>query len=292
MRFKQRHGAYDARRVRVRRDRPTALTWALALAVTMLAVYALTLDVSLPRVVESVSAAPRVTREIRFSEIRAWLVSMAECATPEEARLTASGLTARGAAGYVAEAEGVWQVFGALYEKEKDARRIAERLKKSEGIEAGALSLSAPPVRLRITASEAQIEAISGADVLLGEQLWQLGDMALQLDRGELKPDGARTLTALACRQAREAAGRLEALSGAGENRLCDCLREQLEELAGQLETVSDGDQSPAALSGMLRCAQIDAFMNLRAGRMELTGQVSLNSESSRSAAWRAQVWR
>ena len=36
------------KRVRVRRDRPSALSWALALAVTMLAVYLITLSAPRP----------------------------------------------------------------------------------------------------------------------------------------------------------------------------------------------------------------------------------------------------
>ena len=39
-------GGVAMTKVRVRRDRPTALSWAVALAVTMLAVYLITLSVA------------------------------------------------------------------------------------------------------------------------------------------------------------------------------------------------------------------------------------------------------
>ena len=45
----------------VRRDRPTALAVSIALMVTMLVVYVLTLEAARPDAVERVSAAPRCT---------------------------------------------------------------------------------------------------------------------------------------------------------------------------------------------------------------------------------------
>ena len=260
-------------RVRVRRDRPTALAWALALAVTMLVVYLATLHAAGPDVVESVSAAPRITREIAFEALEGWCVSMAACDSPEEARLMASGYTARGAAGYVAQAEGAWHVLGAVYAAERDARRIAERLAADEGIPARTLRLRAEGLRLRITAPQRQIDAIAGADALLRAQTDQLGQIALQLDRGELRPDGARTLCALAASEAAEAQKALDAIPGAAENRLCAALIQRLDALAGQMDAVARGAEGDSAvLSGMVRCAQIDAFLGQR-GMLVSLGQ-------------------
>ncbi|MBQ3268507.1 MAG: hypothetical protein IJH09_01170, partial [Clostridia bacterium] len=123
-------------RVRVRRDRPTPLAWAVALCVTMLAVYVLTLDVGGPDVVESMAAAPRVTREIAFDALEGWCVRMARCDTDQEARLRASATVSRGAAGYVTRLDDGWAVLGAVYESAKDARRIAARLADAAAIRA------------------------------------------------------------------------------------------------------------------------------------------------------------
>ena len=46
--------------MRVRRERPSAVSWGIALVITMLIVYILTLDAGRMVVVESVSAAPRI----------------------------------------------------------------------------------------------------------------------------------------------------------------------------------------------------------------------------------------
>ena len=90
-------------RVRVRRERPTAVALAIALCVTMLVVYVLTLDLKGPDVVESMAAAPRVTREIDFEPLEGWCVVMATCDSPQQARLMASVWVGRGAAGYVTD---------------------------------------------------------------------------------------------------------------------------------------------------------------------------------------------
>ena len=249
-------------RVRVRRERPTAVAVAIALLVTMLVVYVLTLDLGGPDVVQSVAAAPRVTREIEFEALEGWCVAMARCDSQQEARLQASAYVDRGAAGVVAELDGAWRVLGAVYDSEKEAARIAKRLKDDEGIPAEVTPVRAEALTLRITAPEAQIDAIAGADALLRSQTGQLGQVALQLDRGDILPDAARALCALAATEAADAAKGLSAIPGAGENGLCAGLIGRLEDLSEMLSTISANKAATGAgLSGMLRCAQIENFL-------------------------------
>ena len=249
-------------RVRVRRERPTALAVAVALCVTMLVVYVLTLDAKGPDVVQSMAAAPRVTREITLEPLSGWCVSMARCNSQQEARLQASAWVGRGAAGCVRELDGEWRVLGALYDSRKEAERISKRLTDDEGIPAEAVPLEAKGIKLRVTAPQAQIEAVAGADALLRTQTRQLGSVALQLDKGEINADAARALCALAATEARETAGALAAIPGAGENVLCAGLMERLTELAQMQDTVAESALGDAtALSGMLRCAQIESFL-------------------------------
>ena len=253
-------------RVRVRRERPTALALAVALCVTMLVVYVLTLNVGGPDVVESMAAAPRVTREICFEALDGWCVTMGERDTQEEARLLAAGYVSRGAAGYVAELDGKWTVLGALYDGERDARRIAERLREDEGLPAQAVRLGAPELTLRITAPESQIDAVAGADALLRRQTAQLGQMALQLDREEIRAESARALCALAATEAAEAGAALRAVPGAEDNALCKALIDRLSALSELQKAAADSASAGSAtLSGMLRCAQLETFLGQRA---------------------------
>ncbi|MBR2799177.1 MAG: hypothetical protein IKF98_09730 [Clostridia bacterium] len=252
-------------RVRVRRERPTALALAVALCVTMLVVYVLTLDVKRPDAVESMAATPRVTKEIAFDDLSGWAVSMATCESQQAARLQASAWVGRGAAGCVRELDGQWRVLGALYDSRKTAERISQRLTETEGIPAEVIHLEAKGLTLRVTAPVVQIEAVAGADALLRRQGRQLGEVALQLDKGEITPDAARTLCALAATEAAALADSLAAIPGAGENALCAALTGRLRDLAKMQDAVARGDHANAtALSGMLRCAQIEGFMGMR----------------------------
>lgn len=262
----------DLKRVRVRRERPTALAWALALCVTMLVVYVLTLNAGRPDVVESMAPAPRVTREIAFEGLKGWCVQMAACDSDQAARLAASAYSGRGAGGYVTRLEGEWAVLGAVYESEQDAARIARRLSQDEGIPSRVVCLEAEPVKLRITAPEAQIDAIAGADALLRRETRRLGEIALQLDRGELRPEAARTLCGVSAEEAATAARALSAIPGAAENALCAGLIGRLETLSDMEKALSGSGEQGASLSGMVRCAQIENFVGQRGMQEGLSG--------------------
>ncbi len=254
-------------RVQVRRERPTALAVAVALCVTMLIVYVLTLNVKGPDVVESMAAAPRVTRQIEFEPLEGWCVAMARCDSEQEARLQASAWVSRGAAGYVTPWESGWAVLGAVYASERDALRIARRLSEDEGLTAETLHMKAEGMTLRITAPQAQIDAVAAADALLRRQADQLGSVALQLDRGEIGPDAARTLCALAATEGGDAAKAIGAIPGAADNALCAGLYQRLLSLSEMHRTIAESTRAGgASLSGMLRCAQVACFT----GQLEL----------------------
>ena len=251
----------DLKRVRVRRERPTALAWAVALCVTMLVVYVLTLNGGRPDVVESVAAAPRVTRELRFEALTGWCVCMARCDSDQAARLAASAYSGRGAGGCVTPLDGGWAVLGAVYDAERDAARITDRLLREAGVPAEAICLKAEAVKLRVTAPQAQIDAIADADALLRQQAKRLGEIALQLDRGELRPEAARTLCAVAADEAKGAATALAAIPGAPDSALCAGLIERLTALSDMQSALSASGEQGASLSGMIRCAQIESFL-------------------------------
>lgn len=256
-------GVYSQKmRVRVKRERPSLAAWIAALLITMLVVYLLSMDATKPVVVESVSTAQRITREVKLEAQQLYLIVMSKCVSEEEARIMAAGFTSRGAAGYVHEGDDGWYVLGAAYESEREAERVAGSLKKDEAIETEILIISADSVIMRITAPEIQISAIAQADEILRSQSFQLGNIALQLDRGEIKPAAARTLCGVAATEAHDGAVALEGIPGALENELCAALISQLKRLESMLKTVDQTTIIDAAdLSGMLRCAQIDNFI-------------------------------
>ena len=257
-------------RVPVRRERPTVAAWSLALLVTMLMVYVLTLNRAMPEVAQTVSAAPNVTRPLALEPFRVYIVSMGDYDDGGRARVEAAGCASSGAAGFVTEVDGRWHVFGALYGSERDARRAASKLSQA-GSGATVIALEAEGLTLRVTAPERQIDAIAAAEAALRDQLDQLGTLARQLDRGEIEPDGAQTLCAMSATALDDARKALDGMPGASDNVLCAGLIEHIGALYGQLNDIAQsGRASSASLSGMLRLSQIDTFMRLRALRHTL----------------------
>lgn len=260
-------------RVRVRRETPSALAWSIALAVTMLAVYALTWQAAGTRVTAQVSASPRVTRKLELSGMEGWCVTLGAWPDAGRARVEAAAGTGRGSAGRVFEAEGVWQVLGAMYPTRQQASSVAATLREGGQEAAGVLALTVPPVTLRITAPEAQIALIDASDRMLLEQAQQLGNMATRLDRGELQPEAVQTLCALASTEARQLAEQLSRSGGAGAGDLCGMQSAALSALSARLDdAAASAPLGATALSGQLRLAGIDTCIHLSQMRDTLLG--------------------
>ena len=255
--------------VRVRRDRPTPAAWALALMLTMLAVYLLTLGLSLPRA-EQVSASPRETRTVTFDRLRAYCISMGAYGSPEAARIEAAGYAARGAAGCVVESAGKWQALGAMYEREKDAQRAAKRLREKGERGAEVVRLEAGKATLRITASRAELERIEGINALLREQVAALDQLARQLEGGEAQPGTVRTLCAAASTEVSEAGKALAAFPGTGKSGVCKGLCDAAAMLAQRLAAVAASGQGPLGMAGMLRLTAMETFLDLRKLQTEM----------------------
>lgn len=249
------------KRVRVRRERPTALSWALALAVTMLAVYLITLNQPGAEPAEEVSSGPQITREITLEGMEMYFADLGVYPDETHARIAAASYAPRGAASVVLSRTDGCHVLGAGYTLEADAERIAKRLIEQESLSSGVLKLSAPPVTLRITARDTDTDAIAGADRLLLSRLDQIASMALQIDRGELPSASARTLAQVARSELTKAAKALEKVSGAENQIVCTELLAQLNTLAGELNALARSGASGAALSGQMRCCHVSGIL-------------------------------
>lgn len=243
------------RHVKVRRDRPSVLAWSLAMVVTMLVVYLLTLGSAppeAPRRGEEPAAGERVTRELSFEPLALYCVQFGSFDSAEEARIEAARYVERGAAGYVCAAAEKHLVLGAGYALEADAARVAERLAQEEGIPGAVFARESARVRMRVTAGENQIAALAAADAALRTQVDQLGELAFQIDRGELRGDAARTLIAIQAAQVRDVLGTLKAIPG--ENPIFSALTGQVEALAAALDVLSHaGGETDLALSGQIK---------------------------------------
>lgn len=250
------------KRVRVRRDRPSALTWALAMAVTMLAVYLVTLGATGEETAQEAASGTRITREIELQGLSAYFADLGVYADAWQARVAAAEYAGRGAAAVVYDDADGFHVLGAGYARESDAVRIVRRLSAQEDIQASVLALSGRGWSLRITAPEEDVEAVVDADRELRAQLNQIGTLALQVDRGEVSIASARTLAKVAASELRSARKRLERSSGADQS-VCVHLIQLLLRVENQLAAKAQKGLSTAELSGRLRCCHVDGTIGL-----------------------------
>lgn len=245
--------------VQVRRERPSGLAMAIALLLAMLMAYLSTLGTD--KGWQSVMASPRVTREVTFEKWKMHLVCVGRCDNEAQARLLAAG-DAGGGAGYVWKDEKDYRVLAAGFEGQADARRWVRRLSQTGAGEGEVISLEASAVAMRMTGPEMTIGAIGEGEALLRDQVRAMGDMAVQLEAGEMDIGTARTLCAVAATRTRGALALIKAMPDGDENRLCKMLTERLDSLQGLLQTVSQWEnQNASALAGRLRGIQIDVFL-------------------------------
>ena len=250
-------------RIRVRRERPSALSWAIALAVTMLAVYVVTLGIpDQSEAKEAASVAERITSEVVLEGMSVHFAALGSYPDAAEARVAAAAYAQRGAAGLVCRDGDVWRVLSAGYALAADAERIAGQLSQRENVETTALHFSAEAVTLRITAPESDIRAIESADRALREHLNQAASLALQVDRGELTPLSARTLASVSEAELRTALTALESIGGAKENPVCAGLIRLLTRMCIAFDEAS-GKASSAVLSGRLRLCYAEGSIAL-----------------------------
>ena len=251
-------------RVRVRRERPSALTWALALMLTMLCVYLLTLGFSgEPETsIDSDGSAPRVTEEVAFERTQAWFVALGRYETAEEARIEAARYTRRGAAGYVLETADGYLVLGAAYETEAEAARVAESLSQTENLACEVHAESAGRVRLRVTAEEAHIDLVCEAEATLRALAAETADIAFQLDRAEIDPEAARTLLSVSASRLEDLLERLRAVPGAAENAITADLIAMVEQFRASLFVLSgENSKSTLSLSAKIKYNSIDVTL-------------------------------
>ena len=248
-------------KVRVRRDRPSALAWALALLLTMLCVYLLTLGpAAAPEAnIASVGDAPRITEEVSFAPSAAWFVSLGRFDTAAEARIEAARYTPRGAAGYVLETEDGFLALGAAYDDQAEAESVARALSQSEGLACEVHKESADGARLRVTAAKADIALVVEAEAGLRALAAETRDLALALDRGETDAGAARTLLSVAASRLEDVLARLRNVPGAQENPVTARLMAMAEQFRAALFVLSgENTENTLSLSAKIKYNSIN----------------------------------
>ena len=170
-------------RVKVRRERPAAAAWALAVLLTALFVFLIARGAGTQSGEETPESAPRRAYALTFAPLETHLVQFGAYEDALSARIEAARYMPRGAAGYVLEGS-LYRVIGAGYDSRQDAQGVCERLREEEGMEASVYSLSSGEVELTIQGTQAQVEALTQAETALRNAAAQLNETAFGYDRG------------------------------------------------------------------------------------------------------------
>lgn len=252
--------------VRVRRNRPGAAFFLVPLAAAALFVF---IRLGLPALpapaagdgAPAPSPAPAQTREVALDTAQAHLVILGRADGPEAARVEAARFVSRGAAGYVFQDGGVYQVAGACYESREEADAVAARLIESGEAQATAATYSAGPARLRITAPPDHLAALTGAEALVRSQLADLGAMAFSLDAGE-DVSAVRAALYIAAREAQAAGELLQNAAGETPGPVAGPLLDILRALTQTQEALAAFEaKSPLFFSSKMKYNQIDLRM-------------------------------
>jgi len=204
-------------------------------------------------------SAPRVTEDIRFEELRLYAIEFGTYETIEAARVEAARYVQRGAAGYVYASSGEYRVLGAGYASREEADKVLGQLADGEGIAARVTEVSAQPVLLRVTASQAQIEALREAEETLREATEQMGAASFAIDKGEVSyAEAAYRIEMLSGRVAASREN-LNAQAGAHPNAVVTGLSGAMEAFEyGARDATADPQQAALAFSSKLKYSYLN----------------------------------
>ena len=255
------------RLVRVRRTAPARRAAAL-LILALAALFVLTARRGDPvRAILSARDAERVTTEVAFEALSLHAVRTAVCDSEAAARVEAARYAPRGAAGYVLHRE-VWHVLAAGYESAGEADAVRDNLRDREGMSCDTVSLVCGRVRLRVTATAAQTQALVACERALRESAVLAAALSRSVDKGETAVSQAIGALKAQLGALEEARSKLAAAVGeAADARvvgpllaLAEAAEAGLKRLTGEQATLPD-----VLFSGRMKAL----FLAMRAGEID-----------------------
>jgi len=253
--------------VRVRRAAPARRIVAL-LVLTLAAFLWLSLRRGDPvDAILSARDAERTRVGVTFDALELHAVRTAVCDSEEAARVEAARYMPRGAAGYVLRRE-AWHVLACGYETAAEAERVRDHLREAEGMTCDAVSLVCEPVRLRVTATAEQTEALTACEEKLRGTATLVGALSGAIDRGDASVSQA--LGVLKSQREQLCAARKRLESAAGERIdavVCGPLAAMARQAEEGLDALTgDGSMLPDTLfSGRMKAL----FLALRVAEIE-----------------------
>ena len=218
------------KRIRLRRNRPSALAAALALMLTMFSVFLIT-QAAGSKDDRTASAGGYGTADIRMEGMQAQLEILGRYNSAMEAQVAAAQCLAGGGAGVIIpDGEGHAVVYA--------AHADADAYKARAGSEHSAQVVSGNGLTLRASGSAAQVAALQQAVDFLRTLAVQTGSLAASLESGGTDAGSMQALISVYLTQGRSAA---KALSGfAGQDASAQALLRSVENSLVRLQGAYD----------------------------------------------------
>ena len=246
-------------RVKVRRERPAAAAWVLALLLSALFVLLIARGAkTAPESGGGADTAARGDYALTFPPLETHLLQFGAYEDALSARIEAARYVPRGAAGYILEGS-LYRVIAAGYDSREDAEGVCARLREDEGLDAGVYSLSSGAVDLTIRGTQAQAEALLLAETTLRNTAAQLNETAFAFDRGELSERDARNRLAIIASAARQAHDALAQAAEETQSAVIDAFLSLLSGIANETEQLSSENVAGGlSFSGRIKYNYID----------------------------------
>jgi len=233
--------------IQIRKARPGALAFALALLLTMIFVYAVTLPALPDRRSDEVSAAAPMSTELRMEGLRAHFIVEERCGDALQARILAAKCAEDGGAGLILQ--------------DGDSFIIVRGMGDAEsGV---ALTRDVPGLTLKMQGSAAELAAVTDAVAFLRAQASETGSLAAALEAGDTDASALRALMSVYRTQGQRV---LDSLNRLGSHPVVDVLRGSIASCLARLDAaISDTSPSSMRLLHAAACAEwISALEGLR----------------------------
>jgi hypothetical protein len=226
----------------------------LLIALTM---YLVTEGAAFPAQPAALAPVAQVTWTVEPLSIS--LIVLSRAGDEASARIEAARYVARGAAGYILSGAGEYLIAGAGYDSADEAARVMNKLESEESISASIATRESPALTVRLTGSEAQAQALIGAERALREETAAISEAAFSLDAGEIQLAGAREALLSARAAAKKAREALQKAAGTERNGVSDELTALIASLEDAVSTLLMSAQAqPLFFSSQMKYNYID----------------------------------
>jgi hypothetical protein len=123
------------------------------------------------------------TQGLKNNAYSIYAISLAKCATVNQANSLVQDIKMRGGAGYVYSANGVYYLLASAYESENDATKVLDNLKEKEQ-NCEIVKISVGEINLDINLSGAEKTATNNAIAIFKQTYKTLYDLSVSLDTG------------------------------------------------------------------------------------------------------------